>query len=146
MALRVVVLVLALAACGTAAAGSPIGRAVAYSNCMRHHGLPTYPDPNKNGNIVITPADHIDPQSPQYRRAAAACKGLAPTSGPGMTPAQQKQALAKMTRYAQCMREHGIPMKNPWTGPNGGVGIALPPSVDPNSQRYRDANTACHGG
>ena len=145
MARVLLVTVLALAVCGAASAGGPIGRLVAYSNCMRHHGVPTFPDPDRQGNLVITPADHIDPSSPQYLHAKAACKQYAPTSGSGMTPAQQKQALARLTRYAECMREHGIPMKNPWLGP-GGVGIALPPSVDPNSQRYRDANAACHGG
>lgn len=140
--------VLALAACGSGSASgpdAPIGRLVAYANCMRHHGLPTYPDPDRNGNLVVTPADRIDPGSPQYKRAAAACTKLAPGAAPGegMTPAEHKAALERMTRYAQCMRKRGVPMQNPWTGPNGGVGISLPPSVDPASALYRSADAAC---
>jgi len=41
------------------------------------------------------------------------------------------------------MREHAIPMADPFSGPNGGVGIAIPPSIDPNSQTYKQADAAC---
>ena len=54
-----------------------------------------------------------------------------------MSPAQHANALAAITRYVRCMRKHGIPMADPFSGPNGGVGMVLPKSVDPNSQQSR---------
>jgi len=59
-----------------------------------------------------------------------------------MTPTQHAKALAALTRYVQCIRKHGIPMADPFSGPNGGVGIVLPHTVDPNSPLYKQANAA----
>lgn len=127
-----------------AAEDPPIQQLVAYSTCMRHHGIPSFPDPTSRGNLVITPADHIDPASPQFKRAQAACKRFSPEGkGVGMTPAEHAKALAAMTRYVECMRKHGIAMADPFNGPNGGVGIVLPRSVDPSSQLYKQADAAC---
>jgi hypothetical protein len=124
---------------------SPIQRLIAYSLCMRRNGVLNFPDPDSKGNLVITPNDNINPTSPQYERAQNACKRLSPESanGEGMTPHQHAQALAFLTRYVECMREHAIPMANPFNGPNGGVGIILPRGVDPNSQQYKHADAAC---
>jgi hypothetical protein len=112
---------------------------------MRRNGVPNFPDPNSRGNLVITASDDINPTSPQYERAQSACKKFSPesTSGVGMTPAQHAKALAALTRYVQCMRQHGISMADPFSGPNGGVGIVLPRSVDPNSEQYKQADAVC---
>jgi hypothetical protein len=132
-------------ASATTSTRSAIQRLIAYSVCMRGNGVPNFPDPNREGNLVITPNDNINPTSPQYERAQKACKKLSSesASGNGMTPAQHAQALAALTRYVECMREHDIPMANPFSGPNGGVGIILPRSVDPNSEQYKKADAAC---
>lgn len=127
-----------------ATAGPPIQRLVAYSTCMRRHGIASFPDPTSQGNLVVTPADHVDPASPQFRRAQAACKRYSPEgTGGGMTPAEHAKALAAMTRYVKCMRRQGIPMADPFSGPGGGVGIVLPRSVDPSSGLYERADAAC---
>jgi hypothetical protein len=112
---------------------------------MRRNGLPGFPDPTTQGNLLITPSDNINPASPQYKHAKSACKRLNPENAgaAGMTPAQHAKALAVMTRFVECMRKHGIPMADPFSGPNGGVGIALPRNVDLNSQQYKQANAAC---
>jgi len=34
-------------------------------------------------------------------------------------------------------------MADPFSGPNGGVGIVLPRNVDPNSPLYKRADAAC---
>ncbi|HWB23179.1 MAG TPA: hypothetical protein VG652_09855 [Gaiellaceae bacterium] len=124
---------------------SAVQRLVAYSICMRGNGVPSFPDPNSEGNLVIAPTDNIDPASPQYERAENACKKLNPNGagGTGMTPAQHAQALAALTRYVECMRKHAIPMASPFSGPNGGVGISLPRTVDPSSEQYKGADAAC---
>jgi hypothetical protein len=123
----------------------PIQRLVAYSACIRANGVPGFPDPTSQGNLVITPNDNVNPTSPQYTRAQNACKKLSPegAGGRGMTPAEHAKALAALTRYVECMRRHGIPMADPFSGPNGGVGIVLPRGVDPSSEPYKRADTAC---
>ena len=88
---------------------SPLGEAEAYSQCMRSHGVPDFPDP------VLTPSGHygyrtrgIDPQSPAFLEALQACKALPspwqPT-GQQLSPSQQQAWL----RWAGCIRAHGVP-------------------------------------
>ncbi len=127
------------------AAGSPTGRLIAYSACMRGNGVPTFPDPDRHGNLLFNPSEHIDPSSPLYKRAENACKKLGPEGrgGVGMTPAEHAKALAAMTRYVQCMRKNGVQMADPFSGPNGGVGIVLPRTIDPSSPLYKQADAAC---
>lgn len=120
-------------------------RLIAYSECMRRHGVTNFPDPNSQGDLVITPNDNVNPNSPQYTQAQSACKKFSPqaASGAGMTPAQHAKALAALTNYVHCMRKHGIEMADPFNGPNGGVGIALPRNLDLNSPLYKQADRAC---
>jgi hypothetical protein len=60
-----------------------------------------------------------------------------------MTPTERAKALAAMTRYVKCMRKHGVPMPDPFSGAGAGVGIRLPPSVDPNAPQVKRADAAC---
>jgi hypothetical protein len=55
--------------------------ALAFSACMRRHGLQHFPDPTfSNGHISIGikggPSGGIDPQSPAFQAAQQACGGL----------------------------------------------------------------------
>jgi hypothetical protein len=50
--------------------------ALKYSDCMRAHGLPNFPEPNAKGLITINPTGIMDPNSPQYERAEKACQKL----------------------------------------------------------------------
>lgn len=51
--------------------------ALKYSECMRSHGEPDFPDPNGQGVIQILNATGIlSPNSPQYQQAATACQSL----------------------------------------------------------------------
>lgn len=54
-------------------------RAVAFSACMRHNGVPNYPDP-KGGTIQLL---NVDQSSPQFQRAQAACQQEFPGTGKG---------------------------------------------------------------
>ncbi len=47
--------------------------ALKYTECMRSHGEPNFPEPNAKGLISITPTGIMDPNSPQYERAEKAC-------------------------------------------------------------------------
>jgi hypothetical protein len=88
---------------------SQLAQAVAYSECMRSHGVPNFPDP------VQTPSGHygyrtngIDPNSAAFQGAIQACKSLPspwnPT-GQQLSTSQQQAWL----KWAQCVRTHGQP-------------------------------------
>jgi hypothetical protein len=52
-------------------------QALKYSTCMRSNGVSNFPDPNGQGMIQINGATgSLDPNSPQFQKAATACKGL----------------------------------------------------------------------
>ena len=65
----------------TGSGSSSTSSTLAFSNCMRSHGVPNFPDPkvvsNHDGNqLVYLPG--INPQSPAFEAAAKACGGFAP--------------------------------------------------------------------
>jgi hypothetical protein len=111
-------LVLLITACSRPGAGQPESRhqlaaqrLLAYAHCMQTHGVPGYPEPKitANGISESTRRGQVDPNSPQYRSAAAACQRLRPGAGAGNSPADQAQARAEGLRYSRCMRAHGVP-------------------------------------
>src|SRR5258708_28886577 len=67
--------------------GSANHGALAFSRCMRAHGISKFPDPNGQGNLAVNagPGTGIDPNSPQYKSANNACQSL--MSPPPMNPA-----------------------------------------------------------
>jgi hypothetical protein len=80
------------------------GSALAYSRCMRAHGVTNFPDPDSSGDITIQSGSGLDPNDPVFRSAQLACQSLLPT--PSSEAAQQ--AFAADLRFAQCMRAHGM--------------------------------------
>lgn len=131
-------------------------QALRFSECMRAHGLPSFPDPSSGGGIHIEVASGLKPFSPAFRTAQAACHKLLPGGGPG---AQHPSAAlkAQMLRISECMRSHGVsgfpdPTYSPPSDPadyslllnRGGVILAVPRTVDPGSPSFRQAASACH--
>ncbi|MEV4643073.1 hypothetical protein AB0J80_37615 [Actinoplanes sp. NPDC049548] len=51
-----------------------------YTACMREHGLPSFPDPDKNGQVMLP--RNVDPQSEQFKSADAACAQYKPQNAP----------------------------------------------------------------
>jgi hypothetical protein len=86
-----------------------LAQGLAYSQCIRTHGTPNFPDP------IPTPSGGygyrttgVNPQSASFQSAQEACKSLAPqwwTAGPQLSPAQQQQWL----EWAKCIRTNGVP-------------------------------------
>jgi hypothetical protein len=146
LAALVAVTVLGLAACGsgssTSLAASGGSRAaeyaklLAYSRCMRSHGVPNYPDPVSNGTGISV--ELPDSSSPQFQAAQQACRSLAP---PPPTAAQQAQNLARALNFARCMRAHGEP-NFPDPQPNGDVNLSGT-GVAKGSPQFDQAMQAC---
>ena len=109
--------------------GSPAARgsaaspsAVAYSACMRSHGVPNYPDPGSGGAIAKADAQQLGVSSSQLQAAQRSCQHLYPTNGgtlgaslrqceeTGNCPqAMVHQVVNSMLAFSRCMRSHGVP-------------------------------------
>jgi hypothetical protein len=142
---------LAAACGGPSTSAPPSGRslyasALAFTQCMRSHGEPGYPDPTvEPGNAVafkITPGSGINARSAQYRLAHEACAKLL-AGRTGLPPALAEKASSALLRYATCMRSHGVanfpdPVSN-------GKGFSFPAvsGVHPHSKQFQSAQQAC---
>lgn len=131
---------------GASAAGStPYQKAVAYAQCIRSHGQPGWPDPNSQGNFLITGSNHVDPHSPRFASANKACERLLPNGGQE-TAAQQQKALSQALKFVACMRSHGIPDFPDPTVQDGQVSQRLDASgFARNSPQLQSARQACRG-
>ena len=121
------------------------GDALAYSRCMRAHGLPNFPDPSSQGHLVVKAhsGGDLNPASLRYRSASTACAHLLPNGGQD-TSAQQHHDLARFLRYARCIRSHGIPNFPDPTLSAGRVDLVLRGSgVDLGSPQFQSAQQAC---
>jgi hypothetical protein len=86
-------------------------KAVKFAQCMREHGVSQFPDPDASGHLTVDGVingSSIDPNGPTWNQALDACKDLQPpgfTGGGERSTSQQEAAL----RFAQCIRENGVP-------------------------------------
>jgi len=101
-------------ATGAAANGKPGADAYQFANCMRSHGVSSFPDPvvKVSGNsasvaIRITPTIA---NSPSFKTAQKACSHILPgPNGNGSSPAEQQARTRALLAFAQCLRTHGFP-------------------------------------
>jgi hypothetical protein len=84
---------------------------VAFSHCMRSHGVPNFPDPSTvNPQALKAIAGHLAESDPRFGSAARACNHLLPNGGSSSqgTAHQQAIRLADALSFARCMRSHGV--------------------------------------
>jgi hypothetical protein len=165
VAIAAVLCGLALAACGSSSKLSQPKSAasnqfLAFSECMRSHGIPNFPDPSGGGGgIRISLGSGINPGSPAFRAAQSQCKHLLPGGGPGGNGPPSAQAKQQMLAISECMRSHGVPdFPDPTTTApasptgyaavlgRGGVFLAVPSTIDMNSPAFKQAATECKFG
>jgi hypothetical protein len=92
----------------TPSAGVQENGALAFSHCMRSHGLSNFPDPTGSGTIDKTKVIPLA-SSPQFKPAQTACQHLLPSANPPRAShAEVQQALSGMVRFAACMRSLGV--------------------------------------
>lgn len=103
------------AGCGggssTTAATTTQNAVVAYSHCMRSHGVPNFPNPTPNGQIPKAQVVAAVVSSPQSPMAERACRHLLPESGLGPPEAARstRTRLTDALAFARCMRARGFP-------------------------------------
>jgi len=118
-------------------AGSAQQAALAFSRCMRSHGVPSFPDPDSQGQF---PAFHTGVSKQTSAAADDACKHLLSSGGGSTaTPQQRAQKLAFGLKVAQCVRRHGFPEFPDPTGSSQ----ASPPGIDLSSPQFQTAETKC---
>lgn len=151
-------IVLLAAACGgssgpTAPTGmqQQLQQALAYSHCMRSHGITNFPDPTENNGstasdgatlvgVQIGIPDGIDTSSPMYLSANSACTKQ--TGWGHVSAAQLNEGLATLLKYSECMRSHGVANFPDPVETSTGVSLKNG-DIDQNTSQYRAANDAC---
>jgi hypothetical protein len=135
----------------TPAAVDPRDAALVYAQCIRANGYPEWPDPNADGQIMITRGQGMN--DPRRLAAMEKCQHLRPAGaggggfgagvGPGGPPGpglgDAEQALA----FARCMRQNGV-TDFPDPPPGGGPTIVSGQSgINPNDPRFQVAVQTC---
>ena len=128
----------------TAGGSANSSSAVAYSRCVRGHGVPNFPDPDSNGQIpkeAVVPALREVGDS-RAKAATNACTNLNPAGqeSPTLTAREQQDYL----RAAACMRSHGITNFPDPTFPGGHVNLPqISSSIDTSSTQFTQARQTC---
>ncbi len=133
----------------------PEEAALAWTKCMREHGVDV-PDPEVDGGrVTIRPGagarrlDDVD--SDDFREAQEACGSPFGRGGrgPALTPEQREEMQEAMLGFAKCMREHGVDMPDPEFSSEGGRMLFRQQlgkgkgGIDPESETFRKAQEAC---
>jgi hypothetical protein len=118
---------------------------VAYSACMRFHGVPNYSDPDSSGQLPKPDAHHLGVSSTQLQATQQACQHLLPNTGRAINAgsvqqcmeaddcprALVQQVLTDERSFAQCMRSRGVPnWPDPVTDSQGRPVFAISISKD----------------
>jgi hypothetical protein len=133
--------------------------AVRYSRCMRSHGVPSFPDPDSSGSIPKGDAQSLGVSTSGYEAAETACRHLLPTGGSfeqgalqctlaaDCPPAVVQQMTSAMTKFARCMRSHGVPnWPDPTLDPQGRPVFAISAGrdgFDPDSPQITGTDQEC---
>ena len=93
-------------------------RVTAFSQCMRTHQVPGYPDPS-NGVPPKERAQRLGVSRSQFQAAQRACQHLLPTTAASRRLSSVALADAVLVQMraavARCMRSHGVAN---WPGPH----------------------------
>lgn len=95
----------------TTAATGTARTALAFSRCMRTHGVPSFPDPDSTGGISKRRLVRLGISESQMRAAERPCDHLLPNGGlgPQQTAQQTRARLADGLAFARCVRARGFP-------------------------------------
>lgn len=112
-----------------------------YAQCMRSHGVLDYPDPIAAGSAPHSNPDvrNFASNSPAFQTAAHACRNYE-VGQPSSSGAQTAELVAKLLKYVQCMRSHGV---SNFPDPTSTGGLTIPNSIDENGPLFTRANNVC---
>jgi hypothetical protein len=141
-------LLLLVSACG-GSPGSPVTplgsttnaqRMLAFSRCVRAHGVTNFPDPDSSGNLPAS-GKHLARSSPQFAAAESSCTHLLSS---GAVTQGDEQKIAFALKVARCMRRHGFPTyPDPTTSGQGSGTRFAGTGIDTKSPRFQMAEINC---
>jgi hypothetical protein len=119
--------------------------ALKYAKCMREHGI-DMPDPQRVGSGKIKLTQNARPGSQAKMQAAqSACQKYLKAGG-GQAPSAAEQAKARdaALKFARCMREQGVKIRDPEFS-KGGVlsSVGGPGQTNPKSPKFKAAYKVC---
>lgn len=115
--------------------------AVAYSACMRSHGVPAFPDPTSAQQVPKVTPQQAGVGSAALTAAQTACLHLLPNGG-RPTEAEVARYRSAMLVYARCMRAHGV-SNMPDPDSRGHLDIGPGTDVDIDSPAFQAAFAVC---
>ena len=121
---------------------------VKFSQCMRTHGEPEFPEPSEGGIHIQNHNGHgPNPESSRFRAAEKACSKYAP-SKVAPSPAEQARLQEGALKFSACMRSHGVPNFPDPEFHSGGGGVRVRiggkgSGIDPNSPQFKAAQKTC---
>jgi len=90
---------------------TPATGLLAYSSCVRSHGVPSFPDPASSGGIPKESSQQLGVSLSVLEAAQGACQHLIP-AGQSLSGQHRQTVTAQQQEYylkaATCMRSHGI--------------------------------------
>jgi hypothetical protein len=127
----------------TASSGGPLATALAYTRCMRGHGIHDFPDPTTppGGGVTFQSnggaGSDLNQNNPTFQAASQACRTLSP--GGHQAPTAPTRQIAEEVKWARCRRSHGVPG---FPDPNGNGAIDSA-KLNPTSPAFQKASAAC---
>jgi hypothetical protein len=124
---------------GTTSGSTQYAQGVRFSDCMRSHAVPNFPDPSPSGGLPSGSLAGISLGSPAFLSAKQACDKLEPGGGtaPRLSESRKLAALA----WAKCVRKHGLPdLQDPTFPSSGGIVIER---LNLQSPAVKEAKAAC---
>jgi hypothetical protein len=117
-----------------------------YSQCIRDHGVPNFPDPTISDGNLSYGEDPSIKNVPGFTDAIAACKPIqeriSQAGGKNWKPTAAD--MQKLLQFAKCVREHGVPE---WPDPDADGKFTISRKLedeDPQTRIY-PAHAACRG-
>jgi hypothetical protein len=140
-----------LAACGSSGTTNASGdsststayqKALAYAQCIRAHGIPSYPDPNSQGQFIIQNGSSAPPSvsAAVVNAANQACQKLLPPSLAQGPPHGSQGSNNQALKFSACMRSHGEPS---FPDPAANGSFTLPSGMNAESPQFQNAEKAC---
>ncbi len=109
---------------------------LAFSGCIRAHGVSNFPDPQPGGGFARAALGAVDENSPQFLSADKSCRSLGFDHAPGYIQKHVQQEIAQ----SECMRKHGVPNM---PLPDAQGQITFPPGLTPRSPGFQAAQKHC---
>jgi len=119
-----------------------VRQAIVYSQCMRKHGEPGFPEPDSAGSFSLAGLRALDPNAPQFQAALRDCEPLRPV------PSAQElnQDNTALLKFSACMRSHGevnFPDFDLGSGTAARTARQYLKTIDPLSPSFQTAFAAC---